>query len=396
MLYYVQRRAIKVRHAYKYLAKTIHRIFFPIFALLDVTDPSVGQRVVAQRKLLYIEKLFACIMLGAPRLRTQLADRVKTIELEVTILLADSKADATLLARRQGLLKILQALQLLMSFFLPAVFRVGYLVRCCTWDGRGANSSASVQSLLEEVLLLLVHVLNDLDGKNEYVRTVAVTLATWQAWNSRLPAAAYMEESCEALLSRMSHRCSSHRHLSGFESTFDLFLTLPPPSKASKATRGMLREGLVSVFSARIRAIVMSDGSLPFAKSVSTKQMHSEFELAFPRDFNFPKMPSVRGDPAVFERVIRRALQCLTNKSKLSEEVASWFEKHVVPRDTEDTLKYKRALEAMKEWFAADKKNKKRPAPLQAPRKLLPKPRAKALIRVLINRRICVAKRKKL
>ena len=129
MLYYVQRRAIKVRHAYKYLAKTIHRIFFPIFALLDVTDPSVGQRVVAQRKLLYIEKLFACIMLGAPRLRTQLADRVKTIELEVTILLADSKADATLLARRQGLLKILQALQLLMSFFLPAVFRVGYLVR---------------------------------------------------------------------------------------------------------------------------------------------------------------------------------------------------------------------------------------------------------------------------
>ena len=206
MLYYVQRRAIKVRHAYKYLAKTIHRIFFPIFALLDVTDPSVGQRVVAQRKLLYIEKLFACIMLGAPRLRTQLADRVKTIELEVTILLADSKADATLLARRQGLLKILQALQLLMSFFLPAVFRVGYLVRCCTWDGRAANSSASVQSLLEEVLLLLVHVLNDLDGKNEYVRTVAVTLATWQAWNSRLPAAAYMEESCEALLSRISQR----------------------------------------------------------------------------------------------------------------------------------------------------------------------------------------------
>ncbi len=124
----------------------------------------------------------------------------------------------------------------------------------------------------------------------------------------------------------------------------------------------------------------MSDGSLPYAKAVSTSQMHSEFELVFPSDFNFPKKPSIRGDPAVFERVLRRALLCLTNKSKLSEEVANWFEKHVVPRDTEDSLKYERATKSMKKWFAANKKNKKRPAP--EPRKLLPKPRAKALIPV--------------
>lgn len=354
-------------------------MFFPIFALLDVQNPVAGQRVVAQRKLLYIEKLFAAILLGSPRFKSQLADRVSAIEGEVEMHMKSALIDEAFLGRRRGLLRILQGLQLLLSFFLPAVFRIGFLVRCCTWDGREENSSGSVQRLLEEVLILLVHLLDDQDCKNEYVRTIAVTLATWIPWNSRLPAAAYMEESCEALLSRMSHRCSAHRHLSGFESTFDLYVTLPPPSRLRKATRGSLREGLVCAFAARIRAIVMSDGSLPFAAYTSTKQMHAEFEAAFPADFNFPKKLPRHGDAAALERVLRRALLCLTNKSKLSDEVQSWIQANVVPRDREDIIKYKRGIDTLKQWFVDQKnKNKKRPAPQL--RRLCPKPRAKTFI----------------
>ena len=101
----------------------------------------------------------------------------------------------------------------------------------------------------------------------EYVRTLCVALGTWQPWMDKLPAAAFAEESCEAMLSRMGHRCQVHRQLNGFEATFDLLLTLPPPSRKAKSTRGSVRAGLVDVYAARLRRVLCSDGSSPFAPS---------------------------------------------------------------------------------------------------------------------------------
>ena len=70
--------------------------------------------------------------------------------------------------------------------------------------------------------------MDDKDCKNENVRTLAVALATWQLWMGRILAVCFMKENCEAMLSRMGHRCDLYRNLHGFENTFDLFLTLPP------------------------------------------------------------------------------------------------------------------------------------------------------------------------
>ena len=63
-------------HAYKYQAKTIHREFFPIFALLESPLHAVGVRVIAQRKLLYLEKLFAALLLAGPRLQEHLKSKI--------------------------------------------------------------------------------------------------------------------------------------------------------------------------------------------------------------------------------------------------------------------------------------------------------------------------------
>ena len=76
-----------------------------------------------------------------------------------------------------------------------------------------------------------LHVLQDHDGKNEYVRTLGVALASWQPWMEKIPAVCFVEESCEALLSRMGHWCDVYRTLHGLDNTFDLFLTLPPPRR---------------------------------------------------------------------------------------------------------------------------------------------------------------------
>ena len=118
-----------------------------------------------------------------------------------------------------------------------------------------------------------------------YIRTVGITLLSWTSWHDSLPAAAFAEESCEALLSRMSHRCDVHRQLVGFESTVDLFLTLPPPSRALKSTRGALRDGLVAIFVGRLRSLLLSNGNLPFASPVQSKSMHSVILQSIPDDY---------------------------------------------------------------------------------------------------------------
>jgi hypothetical protein len=97
---------------------------------------------------------------------------------------------------------ILQALHRLLNFYIPAVFHVGYLVRCCTWEGRPAGTAVMARDVLQQCTVLLDHLLGDQSGKNEYIRTLVVALATWQPWMDRLPAVCFGEESCEALLSR--------------------------------------------------------------------------------------------------------------------------------------------------------------------------------------------------
>jgi hypothetical protein len=135
-----------------------------------------------------------------------------------------------------------------------------------------------------------------------------------------------MEESCEALLSRMSHRCSSHRHLRGFKATFDLIATLPPPRRGIKVTRGMLREGLVQEFVQRLRWLVQSDGSLPYAP-IGANTMHSEFLWVFLVDVLPLEVLPQAGDAVLIEECLRRALQCLTGKSAASEPVLDWMKK---------------------------------------------------------------------
>jgi hypothetical protein len=366
-----------VRHAYKYLAKTVHRIFFPILALLDSSNPQCGDRVVAQRKLLYIEKLFAAILLGAPRFKSQLDERVKVLERDVQNLKSkENDVDGEIYTKRQTLLNILKGLQSLVYFYLPAVFRIGYLSRNCTWEGREEKSSKNVQSLLEEVLVLLVHLLQDKDCHNEYVRTLAVALSTWQLWHSKLPAASFMEESCEAMLSRMSHRCSAHRHLHGFEATFDLFITLPQPSKSMKATRGSLRSGLIDEFATRIRRVLCSDGALPYAPVVGARQMHSEFTSCFPANITFrDPMPSFC-DQQLFERVLRRALLCLTAKTKVSEKVTEFMKKNVIKRRAEDIVAFEQKVAELKNAVAPPRTRKPPEKPEKRRKVFCPKPRA--------------------
>ena len=60
-------------HAYKHTLTVVHRRFFPVFALLEMTgSPPLGSVVRVQRKILYLEKVCAALLLVADSVRRPL------------------------------------------------------------------------------------------------------------------------------------------------------------------------------------------------------------------------------------------------------------------------------------------------------------------------------------
>ena len=114
-----------------------------------------------------------------------------------------------------------------------------------------------------------VHLQDDWDAKQEYTRTMATALLTWLPWHSQLPGCFFVEETvslCEALLSRMVGRCRSQRHLTGFEATYNLFVTLPLPQGQPRSVRGTLKADLVAVFIRRLQAVISRPQQLLYAQ----------------------------------------------------------------------------------------------------------------------------------
>ena len=50
-------------HPYKYCVSAVYRMFFPIFALLEVTTAECGREIRGHQKLLHIEKMVAALLL---------------------------------------------------------------------------------------------------------------------------------------------------------------------------------------------------------------------------------------------------------------------------------------------------------------------------------------------
>jgi hypothetical protein len=349
--------------------KTVHREFFPIFALLESPMHAPGVRVVAQRKLLHLEKLFAALLLGAPRLQDQLKSKIE----QVRTMLSQVNADVVEEIKCKKMLNLLVGLQSLLSFYLPAVFRAGYLVRCCTWEGRASGSGSKAKQVLEDIFVLLVHLLQARSRTNEYVRTIAVALITWQPFMSKMPGVCFAEESCEAMLSRMSHRCEVYRHLHGLDATFNLFLTLPMPSRIPKGTRGGIKQGLVSLFASRIRKIIFCCGDLPYAAMVGARQMHSVFESMFPENLLFAEPLPKTGAEDQLRVALQHAMRTLLVKANISPELNTILTEKVPRREPRDAAEFRRGVEIVEAW------NRKTPKAPKPKPKLMPKPKARRL-----------------
>lgn len=302
----------------------------------------MGRDTPCRRKVLYLEKLFAALLLAGRDVLPALRTRRREVESRHTAVVMAWKArkwsrSASMAHVRGGSeeeaepvvsleLRVLRGLESLLAFYVPALFGLGVLVRQCTWEGRPDQSVKGdvARKVLEQTLAILVHLYSDWEAKEEYVRTIAVALMLWEPWFSNLPGCCFVEESCEAMLSRMRARVDHFRVLTGFENAQDLFMTLPLAKLEERATGGGIRSELQSVFRSRLSHLLLNTEGLPFASWSSTGV--ARWTSTYPSAFTFPCDVPVEVDNALVERLLQGALVNVTGSVVVSPDVVAFCE----------------------------------------------------------------------
>ena len=93
----------------------------------------------------------------------------------------------------------------------------------------------------------------------------------------------FVEENCEAMLSRLAGVCLRQRQLTSFRHHLNLWLTLANVNAAPKGTRGHLRKELVHLFRLRVRRLVSNAAGAPFIHAANRL-----VQQAWPEDFHMP------------------------------------------------------------------------------------------------------------
>ena len=175
-------------------------------------------------------------------------------------------------------------------------------------------------------------------------------LATWQPFMESAPACVFAEEACEALLSRLSHRCDVNRHLHGFDATYNLYLTLPSTSWAARNTRGSLKSGLVDLFASRLRRLLHCSSVPLLAPPVSAGTMHSQFSpMTSPVVLPGP-IPKT-GSADLLLSCMAQAIQCLTRRSAVSVDILDSLASSCPPSHQSQLDEYHEALNVLKKYL---------------------------------------------
>ena len=166
----------------------------------------------------------------------------------------------------------------------------------------------------------------------------------------RIPAAGccFVEESCEAMLSRLAAACVRQRQLTSFRDTLDLWFTLPPTSTDERSTRGRLRRELVDLFHARVRRLISSAATVPFADTARKLCV-----AGWPPGVRLPqRLPDVVSvDQA--ETALRGAMVCVTGAGRVAPAVAAFLSAKCVRTTRNDLAVMDNALEEVRAWRLA-------------------------------------------
>ena len=229
----------------------------------------------------------------------------------------------------------------------PLLFRLGYLVRRCTWEGRpgGLVTGAFAQEILRSCLAIQCCVLDDYRAGQEYSKTIAVALLMWQPWMSTLPGCCFVEESGEAMLSRLASSCKQNSTLRKFIDIRRLYVTLPAPSSQEHCSRGTVREQLVTILSSRLRGLIQDTDGKPFPRLTSSKT--GTWADAFPSNWRQPPRLKSMRHRQNWETVFRSAMRLLVGGPQPSAQIVSWLDANAGTVSSSGLDIYQGALSAL-------------------------------------------------
>ena len=211
-----------------------------------------------------------------------------------------------------GIRRMIGGLADLLDFYVPAVFLLGCDVRRLTWEGGvgGAVTGAHARQVMQNCLAMQLHLTEDFNAAAEYTRSLSVALLGWQEWFGNLPGCCFVEESCEALLSRMTARCDANRHITSYDDLFNLFVTLPPPEAEAQPTGGGIRQSLVYLVISRIRRFLRDPAAMPFPLIQNVRT--AVWQATIPDDVSFPGQPAEDTTEFSMQGVLARTLLTMT------------------------------------------------------------------------------------
>ena len=325
-------------HAYKHTVTVVYRVYLPVLVHLETLDSGAAQNTArSHRRVLYMEKLFAALLLGRGHVLDHLRARV-----------AVSRGAGGSLRNYAN--QLLEGLHDLLTFYAPALLHLGYKVRECTWNGRpdGPVKGDTARVVLEQCLLLQVHLLEDWRARTSYVRTIALALTVWQPWMSRLPGCVFVEESCEAMNSRLAAACRSHPGVTSFDGVLALYLLLDPPSAEPHQSRGQLRAGLVQDMVTRLRSLIANPSGRPFPLALDATRFRwvDESQCNWMARGPLPRRP----DADAHTRIFQLALGTVTAGREMPQAVRDWLRTHVAYRPGEEVATIEGALDRIRSW----------------------------------------------
>jgi hypothetical protein len=344
-----------VWHAYKHTVTVVYRAFHPLLGLLECSgEPQSGTRLKRHRKVLFMEKMMALLLLCRHTVQNELLgalqvwEQTDPDELNTGSQAGPSQVDAP--GQPGVMVAYLRGMQSLLFTYAPALLHLGFLVRQCTWEGRPGQRATGLQAerVLQYSLLIQTHVQQDWAARQEYTRTLAVALALWQPWMTALPGCCFVEESGEALLSRMARRCRAHMQLTGFASTLRLFLTLPPPSRAEHHLRGRLRSDLVALMTSRLQALIARHGHFPFPHM--TGAVDGTWAAQSPNGFQFPGPWDRHQSRDRWQALVRAAVGMMTAPRNDPPVVRDWVTNRTNPLPDSDAVRVTMAKNMLREW----------------------------------------------
>ena len=325
-------------HAYKHTVTVVYRVYLPVLVHLETLDAGTTAPR-SHRRVLYMEKLFAALLLGRDHVLAHLRTRLAAFRQEGR-------------STRNYAFQLLEGLHDLLTFYAPALLHLGYKVRECTWNGRpnGPIKGDTARTVLEHCLLLQVHLQADWRARTSYVRTISLALTTWQPWMSRLPGCVFVEESCEAMNSRLAAACRRNPAVTSFEGVLALYLLLEPPSAAPHQSRGRLRAGLIQDMVARLRLLVANPSGrrFPLAVDATRYRWVDGAEAHWMARGPLPR----RHDQAAYERIFRTALRTVTAGRVMPPDVRNWLQSHVAGRPMEEVSVLEGTLDRIRRWFS--------------------------------------------